>query len=227
MTNFKRFAIYYAPEPGELADFGARWLGWDLARGEAVPHVSLGDLDVATLTKAPQKYGLHGTLKPPFHLAEGTSLAELALATEQFCATQAPVTMAALTLARLGEFLALKPLGETQGLSALAGAAVKNLDRFRAPASDAEQARRRQARLSSRQEALLSQWGYPYVLEEFRFHITLTGRLPADQLEITRQTLAPVLAPMLPQPFVIRDLCLAGEDRNGAFHLIHRYPLSA
>jgi hypothetical protein len=31
----------------------------------------------------------------------------------------------------------------------------------------------------------------------------------------------------VPQPFVIADLCLCGEDDLGQFHLMHRYPLMA
>ena len=32
-------------------------------------------------------------------------------------------------------------------------------------------------RLTPAQEALLMRWGSPYVMDEFRFHMTLTGRL--------------------------------------------------
>ena len=39
--------------------------------------------------------------------------------------------------------------------------------------------------LTDRQEALLTQWGYPYVMEEFRFHITLTGALDPAHLDAT------------------------------------------
>ena len=52
-----------------LADFGARWLGWDVRRGAAAVQLDLPGLRDAT--EAPRKYGFHGTLKPPFRLAEG------------------------------------------------------------------------------------------------------------------------------------------------------------
>ena len=67
--SFTRYAIYYLPPAGALADFGARWLGWDVRRGAAAVQLDLPGLRDAT--EAPRKYGFHGTLKPPFRLAEG------------------------------------------------------------------------------------------------------------------------------------------------------------
>ena len=80
--------------------------------------------------------------------------------------------------------------------------------------------------LTERQSAYLDQWGYPYVMEEFKFHLTLSGQLSEDEAEATQAALAPILTPLLPSPFVISDLCLFGEAQNGRFHLIHRYTLS-
>lgn len=225
MTTFKRYAIYYAPSPGALAEFGAAWLGWNLETGTACQHPDMPGLDVESLTRTPRKYGLHGTVKPPFFLAEGTDFKELSDATQALCADQPRVRLDGLALTRIGGFLALTPLGETAALGGLAAAVVAGLDRFRAPASEAELARRRQARLTDRQEALLTRWGYPYVMEEFRFHITLTGRVPKEEIQALTGRLEPVFTPLLPAPFVISDLCLVGEDGDGKFHLIRRLPL--
>jgi len=49
---------------------------------------------------------------------------------------------------------------------------------------------RRQAVLSPAQDALLVRWGYPYVMEYFRFHCSLTGSLQgvtAQQVHALRQ----------------------------------------
>ena len=99
--------------------------------------------------------------------------------------------------------------------------------RHRAPLTDDELARRRAANLTPDQEALLLRWGYPYVLDAFRFHITLSGKLPKAEAEATLATLTPHLAPLLDAPFIIDNLCLLGEAQDGMFHLIHRYPLGA
>ncbi|CUH64805.1 putative phosphonate metabolism protein [Thalassovita gelatinovora] len=226
MTDFKRFAIYYAPEAGALADFGAAWLGWDLTAGRPGTHPQIDGLDIAALTATPRKYGLHATVKPPFRLAEGTDFKALSAAAQTLCAAQPPVRLEGLALTRLGGFLALTVTGDTTPLGALAATLVRGLDDFRAAPTDADLIRRRKANLSDRQEALLTQWGYPYVMEEFRFHITLTGRLIKTEAETVRDRLAPIVTPLLPTPFIINDLCLVGEDQAGMFHLIHRYALS-
>ncbi len=226
---WERYAVYILPKPGPLAEFGAAWLGWDVAAGAACPHPAIAGLPrpVGALTATPRRYGFHGTAKAPFRLADGTTEDELARAVEALAASHAPVRLEGLALARLGRFLALRPEGDGTGLAALAAAAVEGLDRFRAPASWAELAKRRAAGLSRRQEELLQRWGYPYTHDQFHFHITLTGRLAPPELDRVEAALTPVLEPLLPRPFVIDDLALLGSDRDGRFHLIARFPLRA
>ena len=225
MPQFKRFAIYYAPEPGPLASFGAHWLGWDMAAGRPAEHPELVGMDVSAITATPRKYGFHGTIKPPFRLTDGKSLDDLDVAVARLCTENAAVHLRPLTLTRVGGFLALTVSGDTTQLSALAATIVRDLDVFRAPLNDAELARRRQHPLSPDQDRLLELWGYPYVMEEFRFHITLTSKLPRAVAERTRKALEPLVEPLLSAPFVIKDLCLVGEDDLGRFHLIRRHPL--
>ena len=225
--TFTRYAIYFAPPHGAAwSQFGASWLGWDMETGAEVPHPDLPGLDIAAITATPRKYGLHATMKPPMRLAEGTSRTDLDAACAALAATQAPVTLDGLHLARLGRFLALRPLGDESALNALAAACVTELDAFRAPAPDAELARRRAAGLTPKQEQNLVTWGYPYVLDQFRFHITLTGKLPKPELPSVEKALQAHLIPLLPAPFAITDLALMGEDAEGRFHLIHRYALT-
>lgn len=228
MARFQRYAIYVMPE-GALARFGAGWLGWDAQEGHAAVHPAVDGLPrpLSEITATPRKYGLHATIKPPFRLAAGTTPAALMSDLAALCERLAPVTLDGLTLARLGGFLALVPEGETAALDDLAAQAVTALDRHRAPLTEDDLARRRKARLTPAQDALLLRWGYPYVLEEFRFHITLTGNLPRDEAEAVAKAVTPHLAPLLPRPCVIGSLCLMGEDGKGLFHLIHRYPLGA
>lgn len=228
MTDFTRFAVYLAPEPGPLADFGSSWLGWDAAKGQKVAHPDLPGLPqpVAALTGTPRKYGFHGTIKPPFALAEGTTPTDLQTELAALTARLAPIRLAGLELTALGRFLALTVTGNAAPLADMAAAVVRTIDPFRAPASAAELARRRKAQLSARQDELLGLWGYPYVMDEFRFHMTLTNRMPKPDLTATRQALAPVLTPLLPCPFHVRDLCLFGEATDGRFHLISRHALT-
>ena len=181
---------------------------------------------VADLTARPRRYGFHATLKPPFRLAPGRRADELATDVGRLAARLAPVRMEALALDRLGRFMALTPRGDAGALAALAAAVVTGLDTYRAPLGPDEVARRRPERLSPRQRANLARWGYPFVLEEFRFHLTLTGPLDDDAAGTVGGALAPVLAPLLPAPFEIGNICLFGAADDGRFRPVHRYALS-
>lgn len=223
----KRYAIYYAPEAGAFADAAAAWLGWDVQAGQAVAQPQL-DLPqpLADITAEPRKYGFHGTIKPPFRLAEGVTPDLLQATCASLAASLRPVTLPGLQMVNLEGFLALVPQGDTAALQALAAEVVRVLDPYRAPLTAAEIARRRPDRLTPRQRDLLAVYGYPYVMEEFRFHLTLSGPLGDDEAIVT-EAAARHFAGMVPQPFRLADLCLFGEDAMGRFHLLHRYALTA
>ncbi len=225
----QRYAIYYAPDAGEFADFTAAWLGWDPLRGQTVAHPAVAPLPhgVADLTATPRKYGFHGTIKPPFHLATGTDADALMAACATLAARLAPVTLPGLDLVDLHGFVALTPLGDTTALASLAAEVVMGLDAFRAPPSATEIARRRPDQMTDRQRALLAQWGYPYVMDQFQFHLTLTGSLTPADSAATLTALRPHLTPLLPKPFILHDLVLFGQGQDGLFRIQHRYPLSA
>jgi len=108
----------------------------------------------------------------------------------------------------------------------MAASCVTELDAFRAPAPEAELTRRRAAELNATQETNLVTWSYPYVLDEFRFHITLSGRLSADRIDGVAVEIDTHLAPLLPAPVTLGGIALVCEDVNGRFHLIHRYAFS-
>lgn len=221
--SYSRFAVYCIPPEGALADFGAAWLGWDVQKGCVASQPVLPGLHDITMT--PRKYGFHGTLKPPFRLADGQNYEGLATVASHLAATLKPAVCDGLTLTTLGGFLALTPRGDVTALRCVADACVRELDPFRTPAGEDELARRRKAGLSPRQEALLTEWGYPYVMEEFRYHMTLSGRLPKEDLAMWVETVQRHL-PDLPAPFVVDQIALCGERRDGRFEVIHRYALS-
>lgn len=220
MTEFKRFAVYYAPPLGDFATRANLWLSDAAPAFPGLPRAP------AELTAAPRRYGFHGTIKAPFRLADGTDPNMLQTDLAALAARLSPVRMAGLRLEILKGFLALIPEGNETDLLALGAEVVSRLDPLRAPLTEAEIARRRPDRLTARQRELLARWGYPYVMEEFRFHLTLTDDLPADMAQSTAAILGPWFAEVLPRPFDITDLCLFGEDNAGQFHLLHRYPLT-
>lgn len=224
----KRFAVYYAPRQGEFASRTAAWLGWNPETGANVTQPDLPGLPrpAADLTRDPRKYGFHGTFRAPFRAAEGVSREDLRAAVDTLAARLAPVTCEGLAIEDLHGFLALTPQGCDDALQALAAAVVEGTDHLRAVLTEAEIARRKPALLSPRQRDLLHRWGYPYVMEEFRFHLTLTDSLPEEQRAPVAAVLRDHLGPVLPHPFVVEDLCLFGEDAHGRFHLLHRAALS-
>ena len=228
MESYTRYAVYFTPEPAALADAMASWLGWDPATGRRCDHPALAGLPapVSQITQAPRRYGFHGTLKPPFRLASGSSPSRLRADFDALAATLAPAEVEEMGIARLGGFLALVPMGDAAGIARIAAEAVAALDRHRAPAPPDETERRRAAGLTPRQEAHLVTWGYPYVMDEFRFHLTLTGRLAPDALQAVETALLPVLTPLLPRPFPVASISLMGEDEKGFFHILRRAPLA-
>ncbi|WP_322892787.1 MULTISPECIES: DUF1045 domain-containing protein [unclassified Yoonia] len=222
---FERFAIFYTPT-GALADFGAAWLGWDNASGRFVPHPDVPGVDVATVTATPRKYGIHGTLKAPFRLSADTGPVKLQQAVADFAKRHAAVAIGHLQLAHHHGFVALRPAGDPPALRDLASAIVTELDEHRAPLTDADVARRRQAPLTLRQDRQMLDWGYPYIFDDFHFHLTLSGSLPEAEGARVVATLQPMLDPIIAEPWLIDGVTLMGQDAAGMFHQIHRYALT-
>ena len=228
MEGFTRFAVFVVPE-GMLFRLGSDWLGWDMVAGETVMHPLVEGLPapVQELTATPRRYGFHGTVKPPFRLAEGRDPEGLRAAFEAMAAKMGPVACPGLVVRSMGGFVALVPSGPAPVLEGLAEFVVEELDDWRAPPGEAELERRRASGLTERQEANLTRWGYPYVMDEFRFHITLTGRLDDADAVGAATALQAHFEKELFSSYGITSLCLVGEDADGRFHLIDRRRLGA
>lgn len=222
-----RVALYWTPPEGQpLTELAARWLGRD-ARGRWVPPLRLGleeKLWEAT-TEAPRRYGFHATLKAPFRPADGVSLETIERATESLAQKLTAVPLD-LTVQSLGSFLALCPVDPPEALATLAARCVEALDAFRAPLTEAEIAKRG-PNLSVRQAEHLRRWGYPYVFEDFRLHLTLTGSLPEPARADAFTRLNNAFTPHLGAPQRISDLSLFLEAEAGAPLTLHRsFPLA-
>jgi putative phosphonate metabolism protein len=225
-----RYALYWAPPcDAPLAVLGSAWLGRDMEDRTVPTRPLLDGFDparLAALTAEPRRYGLHATLKPPFALADGTNLAALRADLAAFATGAAPVLLPKLQLRRLDRFLALVPSAPCPPLGDLAARCVTAFDRFRRPTSPTELARRRAAGLDPAEEAHLLRWGYPYVLDRFRFHVSLTGALDAAEAERLVPPLAALFEPATTKPIPLDDIALFAEPEPGApFQLIERFPL--
>lgn len=213
MANTPRYAIYFSPaSDSAVTRFGAAMLGYDAFSGEVMSFpVDVADAfaDWAEVTSDPRKYGFHGTLKAPFSLADGQNEAELLAACGTFAATARPIPVIKPVIRAIGDFIAVVPDQRSATLDSLAQHCVVTFDRFRAPLSAADRARRNPAALTPRQVEHLDRWGYPYVAEEFRFHMTLTGRLAADR--------HPAIVAMLRERFDVLDVGSLPIDRLALF----------
>jgi putative phosphonate metabolism protein len=187
MAAFPRYAIYHAAARGGVLDrFGAHMLGYDGWTGEdlSFPEDVVRSVpDWRDLSQDPRKYGFHATLKAPMALADGKTEAELLAACESFAGTPRPVPVIAPVVNSISGFLAVVPTEPSAELERLAAECVSAFDSFRPPLTPEDRARRKPEKLTPRQCDYLDRWGYPYVMEEFRFHMTLTGRLGSERRE--------------------------------------------
>ena len=183
MASFPRYAIYYVPAPGtELDHFGARLLGYDAFSGEDLPFpdgVTQAVTDWRDITQDPRKYGFHATMKAPLSLAKDKTEAELLAACEAFAGKPRPIPVIKPVVDSISGFIAVVPAQPSPELERLAADCTSEFDSFRAPLTSGDRARRNPSALTARQREHLKRWGYPYVMEDFRFHMTLTGRLDA------------------------------------------------
>ncbi|MDF0578315.1 DUF1045 domain-containing protein [Bradyrhizobium yuanmingense] len=185
MTGFPRYAIYYAAgRDSALSRFGAELLGYDAYTGDELPfpqQALQAAPDWREVSADPRKYGFHATLKAPMALALGKTEAELLAACAAFAGRTRPFPAIRPVVDAISGFIAVIPAEPVEALQQLAADCVREFDLFRAPLTTEDRARRKPERLSERQRDYLDRWGYPYVMEEFRFHMTLTGRLDAER----------------------------------------------
>jgi putative phosphonate metabolism protein len=229
MANYPRYAIYYAAAPGSVLDqFGASLLGYDAYRGEDLPFPDGVPPDWRDLTQDPRKYGFLATLKAPMTLAAGRTEAQLVAACELFADAARPIPLIKPVVDSISGFIAVIPAEPSAELRQLAAECARAFDFFRAPLTPEDRARRNPEKLTPRQCEYLDRWGYPYVMEEFRFHMTLTGRLSAPRREDVEAMLQSRFAEIGPATLEIDRIALFRQDDAAArFRIIGHWPLRA
>lgn len=213
----ERFAIYYAPSAtSHLWERAAAWLGRDSSDGKLLngPLAGIDRDRLLNLTQSSNRYGFHATLKAPMALVDGAGEADLRAAITAFASEHAPLDLGKPRLASLDGFLALL-VDDNEALQDFAAHVVERFDIFRAPMTAKDRAARAGRHLSARQTELLDAYGYPYVFDEFRFHMTLTDRLAdADRAEIM-QAAKTWFNPVLEEPLLLDRLALYHEPDAG------------
>ena len=229
MASYPRYAIYYAPDPGSVLDrFGVELIGYDAHQGLDVPFPSGIGLptDWQEITGDPRKYGFHATLKAPIVLAPGRRESELLAACEAFAATPRAIPLIKPIIDTIDGFMAIIAETRCPDLQDFAADCVREFDGFRAPLTDEDRSRRKPSKLSPRQRGYLDRWGYPYVFDEFRFHMTLTGRLDAERQPRLRDLLRSRFLECGVTQLLIDRLALFRQDEpDRRFQVVGRWPL--
>ena len=225
-----RFAIYFVPAPETaLFQFGSSVIGYDCyARHQTKfpPNAPLTTAGWMQVTEAPRRYGFHATLKAPFYLARESDVADLPHKLRAYAKSMAAIPSIRIKPAVLDDFVALVPSQLSPALENLARECVVVFDDFRAPLKQEERQRRLSAGLSLRQAGNLERWGYPYVFDDFRFHMTLTGALGEADRSIVFDYLRQLFDRAKINEVAVDRLCLVRQDWPGAaFHVTHQIRL--
>lgn len=232
-----RYALYFTPTASsQLWRFGCGVIGYDADSGGAVASAwplhpgLLADTLVERwpdLTSEPRRYGFHATLKAPFHLIDGAHRDDLLTHAAALARRLRPVVLEGLRVTGMKRFVALVPIGDQTQIGALAQTCVEALEPLRATLSAADVERRLAAGLTDRQQRQLQQFGYPYVGDDFRFHMTLSGPLPADLLAPATTALDALYRAMCgSEPVCVDQIAVLEQPRrDGAFRIVRRFTL--
>jgi hypothetical protein len=215
-----RYAVYFVPAADSaLYRFGSALLGYDCYSGSDVDFPDVLPMDRSAwrdLTGEPRRYGFHATLKAPFYLASGAAESELLAQFRTFARGSDQAPAFAPVIDAFESFIAIVPVARDLAIDRFAASCVTGFDRFRAPLSDGDRGRR-MAGLSGRHVAYLDRWGYPFVFDEFRLHMTLTGRLAAEERAAVLSALREeFVAACDAWPVRIDRLALLRQDRPDA-----------
>lgn len=228
MDRTLRYAIYFTPAPdGDLHRRGSAILGYDCYSGAEIPTAGpapIAPTELAAGVAGARKYGFHATIKAPFSLCAGREAGQLQEHLARYAADVAPVRLGGMRVAGPGDFVALEPAAPSLALQMFAAETVAWFDDFRAPLTPEDLARHPPTSLPPRQRALQQRWGYPYVFDAFRFHMTLSDSLPEPQLSRWRAALADWFGPL--ELTVDALSLLAQEERDKPFRVISRHELT-
>ncbi|WP_417671258.1 DUF1045 domain-containing protein [Roseibium sp.] len=227
-----RYAIYFAaPADDALIRAGNAWLGRDPFTGERLAQPTMNDLSTeqfAELTTDPRRYGFHGTLKAPFHLKDGATEAGLIAACEAMADETAPFEIQGLAVNALGKFLALTPTVPEPDLADFASLCVRWFEPFRTQTlNEADLERRRKSGLTPAQDRNLVEWGYPYIFDDFRFHMTLSNKVEDTEAACALKSAATDhFAELTARPRAITHFGLYTEAERGTPFKVHSiFPL--
>jgi len=230
-----RHAAYYAPAPQSLEwDLGSQWLGRCAHQLKTLEQPRWNELNAELfekLTLSPRLYGWHATLKAPFELNPGFMSEDVQKAFQELARNTVSSFHLPIKLTVLGDFLALVPSQPSLELQKFAEDCVTQLHSLALTLSKSELQRRTGSGLNDRQTNLLHEWGYPFVMDQFKFHMTLSGSLKNvdPQLKIDLKAAAQEwFAPILKNGLSIDAVTWFSQDQpNSNFQWLERFELDS
>ena len=225
--NYKRYAIYYVPsENSELDLFGKCWLGWDPYKGVETTKSDLSKLPsfkkFSSLVLTPKQYGFHGTIKAPFKLKNEYTYNDLENKVREISKQIHSFYFDQLIIKKLGNFIGLIPTNNLK-VNAVSNKFVEELDYLRDELSESEIKKRKPHKLTSNQKQMLFKWGYPYVFDEFKFHLTLTSKLNVVEIDDVLRSLQNILKQVNLNKISFNNICIFGQKSDEKFYFVQRF----
>ena len=225
--NYKRYAIYYVPsENSELDLFGKCWLGWDPYKGVETTKSDLSKLPsfkkFSSLVLTPKQYGFHGTIKAPFRLKNEYTYNDLENKVREISKQIHSFYFDQLIIKKLGNFIGLIPTNNLK-INAVSNKFVEELDYLRDELSESEIKKRKPHKLTSNQKQMLFKWGYPYVFNEFKFHLTLTSKLNVVEIDEVFRSLQNILKQVNLNKISFNNICIFGQKNDEKFYFVKRF----
>ncbi|MFK7891755.1 MAG: DUF1045 domain-containing protein [Granulosicoccus sp.] len=224
---YARYAIYFCPgDQSPLSRYGRQVLGRNAQKTERKPGSSSGFSDSSRweeLTRKPAHYGFHATLKAPFEIAATKQPEALEQACRDLASEHSAIPLTGLAPRLLNGFAALTLEADPLLLQELARCCVEKLELWRAPLSQYDIDRRRNSNLSARQLQQLTQFGYPYIFDDFKFHMTLSSQLTDQDQDYVNWLSTQYKQLVLSDPVLDRIALFAQSTRDSPFFRINEF----
>ncbi len=237
MKKYSRYAIYYAPpKESSLEEFGRYWFGWDPLNAKLINNKHrinylnrFGIKNLINIDKnvlIPKKYGFHGTLIPPFKLNKNYSTNALFKKTEEIAKKFKKFKFYKFKLKKINNFYAFVQNKKNNNINKLSNRLVRELFKFRSPLSKKEIDRRNPSKLSKLQLNILYKWGYPYIMSEFNFHMTLASEVTGNKLYFELKKIEKNKEIILNEINNFDKIYIFGENQKGMFENLENFSLS-
>ncbi len=237
MKKYSRFAIYYAPPKGSvLEEFGKYWFGWDplvakfINNKQRINYLNrfgiknLKSIDNNILMA--KKYGFHGTLIPPFKLNNNYNRKKLFKKIEVVAKKYKKFNFYKFKLKKIDNFYAFVQSKKNNNINKLSNRLVRELFKFRSPLTKKEIDRRNPSKLSKLQLSILYKWGYPYLMSQFNFHMTLASEVSGNKLYFELKKIEKNKEIILNETNDFDKIYIFGENQKGMFENLENFSLS-